>query len=233
MNYHKLVLNWIVGLLKHGYTKFVVFCLDSTLYDLLATTGHSTRIVLVPASWHEKANETIGNELYFEFAKLNVIYRLCLMGHTILNSDNDHVWLSSHIVAYVELHYTYTGAELIFATEQRPRELTFNMGFFYATPTSFVKRFFSQVINGFRGHQKMSFEFHQHVMRNISTVENRVDKRLGTLDPLLIASGEVYFRSKLNSRLAVAPLVVHANHVKGQVNKTRALKALDLWLINN
>jgi hypothetical protein len=57
------------------------------------------------------------------------------------------------------------------------------------------------------------------------------DARIDTLDLLLYVNGKVHFYEKLNKKMNITPLVVHANYVIGQKAKVNLLKAVGRWLL--
>ncbi len=57
----------------------------------------------------------------------------------------------------------------------------------------------------------------------------KYSKEFKALDKLLYANGMVFFQSKLNDKMAIQPLVVHANYASGFEAKKAMLVSRNMW----
>jgi hypothetical protein len=51
------------------------------------------------------------------------------------------------------------------------------------------------------------------------------------LDPILFASGRVYFQYKINKNWNLLPYTVHANYMVGEKEKVKSLNSSGFWLV--
>lgn len=90
-----LTLNWISHLEKLNLNKFVVFCFDTLIFDLLEKNGYETRIAMIPGEWLDfnvSTNYSSWDSLHYNHivqAKTHVWYHLAKMGHNIVYRYTD------------------------------------------------------------------------------------------------------------------------------------------------
>lgn len=103
-----------------------------------------------------------------------------------------------------------------------------NTGFFVARPTDLIKEVFSRTIQhiGRWGVDQLAFNYE---IRTIMQV--KYSKPFKGLDKLLYANGDVYFRKRLNEKLGIKPLIVHANYVEGSKKKMELLQRGNMWYL--
>jgi hypothetical protein len=231
--FKEFLLNWILHMEKHKYTKFVVFSFDQALVDYLVEKGYRNSVILVPNKWLVYNLTTnfsnYGQEAYIQMvkSKTSVWDRLLVRNHSFLYSDPDVVWLSEHIIDHIKFQYEHSFAEILFSQDLMKRTPFCNTGFFLATPTPFVKALFTTMLN----HQRIRNEPQQPILGRILSATRFNDSRIDTLDILLYANGHVHFEKNLNQKMAIRPLTVHANYVVGRDAKIKKLKSLGYWLL--
>jgi hypothetical protein len=234
--FREFILNWILSLKKYGYNKFVIFSFDQPLVDHLTEKGYQDNVILVPSYWLDYNLTTSfsgwGDNAYklLTKSKTNIWYNLLLRNYSFLYSDPDVVWLSSHILDHIKFQYENSFAEVLFAQDLDNREIYCNTGFFYATPTQFVKSLFTNFIEQQRL-PKHNATIDQHVFQGITRINKFNDTRIDTLDFLLFANGNVHFSNNLNRKMSIPPLVVHANYLNGEKEKMSKLKSRGYWLL--
>jgi len=108
MGHANFTLNWIASLLLHGYKKFVIFCLDFQLYELLIQKGFDNNVVIAPSGWTKLEippfEHEWGEENYYKLteAKIRIQRELLYRNFWIVLSDVDLVFLSSHVVDHLD-----------------------------------------------------------------------------------------------------------------------------------
>lgn len=233
--FKELTLNWIKSLEKNNYHKFVVFSFDEELYDYLKQKGYSDRTTIVPSDWLEfeltKLPTNFGNKDYNKItqSKVHVHYNLLLNNITFLMSDVDIVWLSSHIVEYIEYNLRHSYAHMAFSQDTPLGAIQYNTGLFYAQTTKFTLNLFLNWINEQRVDVSKSID--QFVLDSLLAKNSHSDSRIYPLDKLLFSSGEAYFHQKANDKFGIKPLTVHANYIVSMKNKIEYLKKSNLWYL--
>jgi hypothetical protein len=104
----EMVLNWIESLHRTGIQRFIVFCLDSKVHELLTAKGFAKNAVRIPQSWSEDFSAEFaefgkGDYNGVMFTKIQVV--LNLLSHynvSVVYSDVDIVFLSSHILGHLQ-----------------------------------------------------------------------------------------------------------------------------------
>lgn len=104
----QLTLNFIASLRKHNYSKFLIFCLDQLSYTTLAEYDVLDHIVILPSSWTPL--KTVDGYRHYgkvEYnaitnVKLYVVSKLLDMDYTVLLTDVDIVFLSPHVIDYIQ-----------------------------------------------------------------------------------------------------------------------------------
>jgi hypothetical protein len=233
--YRELVQNWILSLKRNGFNKFVVFCFDQELLDYLKDLGHEKNAVLVPQEWLDynliSTNTHFQEPDYINLvkSKTNVWVHLIYLNQSFVHSDPDVVWLSNATLEYLEFQYYRSCADILFSQDLGKRVIVYNTGFFYVRATQFVKNFLFQVAY----QQKRSpFNTDQAAVNSVLIEMKFNDSRVDSLDLLLYANGVVHFSKRLNEKMNITPLIVHANHVFKCEQKIDALKSANLWFIN-
>jgi hypothetical protein len=231
------VLNWIISLNQNNYMRFVVFSFDTFLIKFLARHGFENHAVLVPREWldydvvSDDHTTRLDNTDYKQIvkSKTNIVYHLLARNHTVLFSDPDTVFLSEHVLNHVTYQHEHTFAEVLFSQEPIHRRIELNTGFLFAAPTHFSIRFFDALVRAQRL-DSQEYLTQQGVLRKLLGEE--MDPRIGKLDLVLYASGPLHFYDKLNDKLNITPLVVHANNLKNSAIKVNKLKSRNYWLVN-
>ena len=118
---------------------------------------------------------------------------------------------------------------MLFAQDQEDGNFYYNTGFFYLKSTQFTIDLLRQTIENQRKDPNNAID--QIVLHNILKKNKFNDSRLVGLDPILFASGKVYFHSSLNKHWDLAPYTVHANYMIGLQTKIDAFKSHKMWLL--
>jgi hypothetical protein len=142
--YRETTMNWIASLVMNGYSKFVVFCYDRDMAVYLAQQKwlgeYTVDFTEVADWWHKSYNldKLVKSRVYFwcEMLRADV---------TFLFNDLDLVFLSRHVLEHLQFIYENSRADILFQQDQHVRAAAYNTGFFYATPTPFVKRLFNDL----------------------------------------------------------------------------------------
>jgi hypothetical protein len=212
------------------------------------TTGDTTKSRL-----SGKSNVDLVN------SKASIWYHLISLGLNFIYSDPDMVWLNKNTHTHLEYKYRYSFADIIFAQNPTSRRaLLYSTGFFYARATPFVKDFFRRVVDKqLKNNEKSDFSdiaarsiqfiksffsvhaelreetdnFDQSAVNSILSETNFNDSRADKLDPLLYASGEVFFTKQLNRKFGIDPFIVHVNHLSSNEDKVEALKSANFWFL--
>jgi hypothetical protein len=231
--YREFLLNWLMHMRKQKYSKFVVFSFDQALVEFLAREGYVENVILVPSKWlvyKLTANfSKWGEETYKHIvkSKTSVCYHLLVRNHSFVFSDPDVVWLSEHVIEHIKFQHDHSFAEILFSQETLKGMIICNTGFFYATATPFVIALFSEML--YLQHYNDTAQ--QPIWHSILKATRFNDTRVGKLDLLLYANGLIYFNHKLNQKIQIRPLIVHATYVIGSAAKINLLKSEDYWLL--
>lgn len=233
--YHELTENWIISLERLNFNKFVIFCFDYELFDYLVNKGYQNNVVMVPPTWLDynvsAGYHSYGSKDYSHIvqSKVPIWLELLKLKFNIFFSDPDIVWLNANILKHVEFIYQYSKAELIMSQDQKIRQLNFNTGLFYARSTEFTMELFRKVIENQRKNPDQAME--QYILSDMLESINYNETRILGLDPILFASGMVYFWERINQKFNVKPYSVHANYYIGRISKKRALRSEGLWFV--
>ena len=142
--YLNLTLNWIESMQKINFNRFVLFCLDFWLYDILVEKGYKNNLAMVPAKWIDfKINPSL---VTFIQAKVQILHQLLKLNFNLMFSDVDVVWLNKNILLHIGYIFKYTSAEIIIAQDQQPNDFFYNMGLFYIKSSIFSKELFLKLI---------------------------------------------------------------------------------------
>jgi hypothetical protein len=234
--FKEFIHNWILNLKKFNYDKFVVFSYDQALVDYLSEKGFPDNVILVPSKWLDhklSANfSSWGQDSYklLVKSKTNIWNSLLLRNYTFLFSDPDVAWISKHILDHIKFQYEHSFSEVLFSQDLMDRTPYCNTGFFYATPTPFVKALFGEMLKLQRS-KEHNDSVEQYILRDMLYVTKFNDTRLDTLDLMLYANGMIYFNDKLSQKLNIKPLVVHANYMVGRDSKIDSLKSKGFWYL--
>ena len=114
-----------------------------------------------------------------------------------------------------------------FAGSLKIFSLYFNTGFFSLRSTDITIDLLLKVIQNQRKNPNVALE--QIVLNDILKVNKFNDSRLMGLDPILFASGRVYFQFNINKNWNLLPYTVHANYMVGENEKS--LNSSGLWLV--
>uniref|UniRef100_A0A914CK60 Nucleotide-diphospho-sugar transferase domain-containing protein n=1 Tax=Acrobeloides nanus TaxID=290746 RepID=A0A914CK60_9BILA len=223
----EFVLNLIASLTLHGYKKFLIICLDIELYENLIKYGFVNHIVLVPPSWipyTPTSKATSWQTKDYQFltqTKTHIVYRLLVHGFTILLTDVDLVWLSPHILKYID--FVAPKRDFIYAVDD---QVDVNTGFYVVRPTSGGKKIFEAIIE----RQRTDHDNDQFVANRVFRAKKDLLNNSCPLDKLLFTNGEVYHRNKLNQDLNIPALVFHANYLIGFEQKKKVLMDEDSFI---
>lgn len=226
-----LALNWIASMHRNGYFKFLLFCLDEKLYKTLAELSLSQNLVLVPSKWLQHAVNT--TELLWATpsyniltqAKVRIVHKLLQKNYTVFSTDIDVIWLSPHILSYID--YTFGRREIAYMIDSMDEV---NGGFFIAMPTVKVCEFFQEVIRRFNTETALA---DQYVMNVVLDEWNlKYSSYVYHLCKFLFPNGLVYYHHKMNKKLNIIPMVVHANFFVGLGSKINAIKSSGMWYIS-
>lgn len=122
-----------------------------------------------------------------------------MRNYSFVFSDPDIFWLSEHVLDHIKFQCENSVAEVFFAQDLMDRFCYLNTGFFYVTPTPFVKSLFQEILMRQRlPEQKDTYE--QYILRDIVNATKLNDSRLDTLDLLLYANGDVHFGAIMNKK---------------------------------
>ena len=235
--YSELTENWIISLQKLNFKKFVVFCFDYELFDFLVKKGYQNNAVMVPSGWLDydvsSGNHNYGSKDYSHIvqSKVPVWLELLKLEYNIFFSDPDIVLLNSNILSHIEFIYANSKAELIMSQDQQIRKLNYNTGLFYARSTAFTIDLFKKVIENQRKDPDNAME--QYILSDILESINYKDTKIFGLDPMLFASGMVYFWERINQKFNLQPYSVHANYFFGKESKKRAFRSEGLWFVQD
>jgi hypothetical protein len=150
--FREFILNWILSLKKCHLNKFVVFSYDQSLVDYLTEKGYRDNVILVSSKWLNYNLTTNfsawGQDAYKLIAesKTVILNNLLMRNYSVITCDTDVVWLNKHILSHIRFQYEHSFAELLLTPDAQPRKPFHNTGFFYATPTHFVKTLFETIL---------------------------------------------------------------------------------------
>ena len=190
---------------------------------------------MVPSEWFDyKISSSYSNWLSKDYnqivqSKTNIWYHLAKLGHNFIFSDPDVVWLNKNILQHLVFLFEHSYAHALFSQDQEKRNLYFNTGFFSLRSTDFTIDLLLQVIQIQRKKPKNAIE--QVVFNDILKLNKFSDSRLMGLDPILFASGRVYFQYKINKNWNLLPYTVHANYMVGEKEKVKSLNSSGFWLV--
>ncbi len=151
-----MTLNWIASLRKNKYTKFVILSFDEKLVEFLSSLGFSSNVILVPFKWVDfnvslDAQDFMQGQFKLMMQSRVVIWHeLLKLNKTFLACDTDLVFLSEHLYEHVKYAYDHSPADIIFSQDLPIRGVDYNTGFFFATPTDFVKSIMNRTLNEIR-----------------------------------------------------------------------------------
>ena len=230
--HREFTLNWIASLKRNNYHKFIVFCLDSMLYEAIAERSLSANAVVVPRKWLHGpifTEEVLwGTERHRLLTHIKVIVaqKLLEWGHTVVFSDVDLVWLNPNIIAHIE--YVSENADVAHMLDFVD---DMNSGFYLAKPTPFAKSLFQEAIEilkqfGGNAHDQGAFNGAMQ-----SGMNRKYSKHFYRLDKLMYPNGEVNFLLGLNKKMDIRPMIVHANYVVGAKKKKEILESQGMWYI--
>ncbi|CAG0884706.1 unnamed protein product [Darwinula stevensoni] len=139
-------------------------------------------------------------------------------GHSVLLSDVDVVWLSPGILAHVD--YTLGNADLACMVDGKEM----NGGFYAAKPSPIVMELFQKVADALKADANL---IDQYAFANVinRAMKIRYSKQLHFLDKLLYSNGNVYFQERLNEKMGIQPMIVHANFFVGAKKKREMLQS--------
>jgi hypothetical protein len=240
--YKNITLNWIGSLVRQNYTRFVVFSFDEQLATFLAERGFGSSVAIVPPGWLGTYKDRSKGEIADWRHNLNVLRNMVrvrasfwkVLLHydvTFLFSDLDLVLLSPHLIEYVQFVFKNTVSEILFT--QDPLNLRtryfYNTGFFYASPTPFVKKLFAELVD-YLGQKP---EIDQIGLQNMIDVRYRNDKRIGVFDHLLFPNAYIYSKHRLNEKWAIQPLMYHTNYFLNIKEKLDSFRHEGYWFLDN
>jgi hypothetical protein len=116
------VLNWLASLHRHNYDKYVIACMDSLIYALLAKHNYTHHIFLVPVNWHHRklliTQTTWSTKEYGSMtaSKIFIAYKFLEHDYSILFSDADVVFLNANVVRYI--NYMLMGRHFAYMDDQ-------------------------------------------------------------------------------------------------------------------
>ncbi len=239
--YRNMTLNWIASLIRNKYLKFLIFSYDQELAVYLAARGFQDRVVILPNEWNGnfsvKSSDTIADWLtntndLRSMVKARLYFWLKLLDQnvTFLFSDIDLVFLSGHVLEHLVYTHQNSLADVLFTQDQFGRaHIAYNTGFFYATPTQFVKDLFGQV----KEYMLATNDTDQIALQRLVAKSFLYDKRIEVLDHFLYATGNVYCLKGLSAKLNITPLMYHANYYSTSKEKLDSLQKERFWFIKD
>jgi hypothetical protein len=237
-----ITLNWILSLKRNNYTGFVVLSFDERLAVFLAERGLENHVAIVPSGWSGIYSVNFLGEIADWRRNANFLMNMVKARATIwrkladnnisfLFCDLDLVFLSPHLLNYVQFTFQNTISEILFSQDQfnyRAR-IFYNTGFFFAVPTPFVKNLFVELNNYIVKHNLND----QPSLQRLVEASYRNDKRIGVLDHLLFPTGYVYYMIKLNEKWKITPLMYHANYFMTVKEKLNSFRSEGFWYIDD
>ncbi|RUS15905.1 nucleotide-diphospho-sugar transferase-domain-containing protein [Endogone sp. FLAS-F59071] len=235
-------LNWAESLRLTGYKRFLIFCIDESLFDTLSERGLGDRAVRIPQEWFH-VNVSAGFESYRQpeykaitHAKSLVVERLLHTNITVLFSDVDIVILKPRMLDYFRARlHSRPGTDMLFSVEiERSNTNVINSGFYLMRPTNTSRWVIKETV-AIQDHSPTITQ--QKAMnaaiRKVTPVGSVATSRhVALLDVFLFPNGYVYFYEQHQSlkALGVDPFIVHANFVIGD-GKKEVLKQAGLWYL--
>jgi hypothetical protein len=233
-----MTLNWFVSLKKNNCTKFIIFCFDLKLVDFLTARGYGNNSIRIPLEW-ANFNVSLDPQDFrkgqFDLmmkSRVEIWYQLLMMNKTFLSSDTDLVFLSKHVYDHIKYAYRFSLVEAIFSQDISKRRVHFNTGFFYVTPTNFVKTIFSEVLMEMERIPNGQSSTDQITLNRIILKKWLYDKRIGVSDNSLYAMGLYYFHQKQDLSMNIQLLTAHANYIISNKLKRKKLKERGLWYLD-
>ncbi len=236
--FRETTMNWIASLVIQGYSKFVVFCYDRDLAVYLSQRGFANNVAIVPKKWLGEYTVDFTEVADWWHKSYNLdkivksrVYFWCELlkgGVTFLFNDLDLVYLSRHVLEHVQLVHENSRADILFQQDQNGRMAAYNTGFFYATPTKFVRKLFDELRNEI-GQYTDQTGLQKLIERKD---EYRESSRIQLLDHLLFSNGNMYYIKRMNEKLDTKALIYHINYLATIDQKKRALEEMDCWYMD-
>lgn len=236
----EFVLNLIISLKLNKFEKFLIICLDVKLYEKLIEYGLIEHATLVPSSWIP--NPVSSTETKWSTKEYNqvthtktfIVYKLLQKGYNVVFTDVDIVWLSPHIVQYLD--FIAPDKDLVYSLDI----IDMNTGFYLARPTTRLKRILWKIIQAEKATEQEKPNKFGQINKNDQDVTNQVInhyysywkmKHAYGLDKLLFPNGMFYYLKGLNRQFEIQPMIFHANYMIGLERKKRALKEENMWYL--
>jgi hypothetical protein len=238
--YREITLNWIASLIKNDYYRFVIFSFDAELAVFLAERGFKRNAVILPKKWLgeydvnflQKISDWKTNTAdLVNMVKARAKFWSQLLQHdiTFLFCDLDLVFLSSHLLEHIQFMHANSQTEILLTQDQFGRKhIAYNTGFFYATPTPFVKKLFVELTD----YIVKTGDTDQIGLQKLIAKSYKHDKRIDVLDHFLYPTGYVFSMNRLNEKLNVKPLMYHTNYYLTIGEKLDSLKKEGFWYVD-
>ncbi|KAH9256072.1 hypothetical protein BASA81_005848 [Batrachochytrium salamandrivorans] len=239
---HKeFTLNWITSLKRNGFHKFLVICFDLNLYTLLVEYGLHEQAVLAPSGWFRAEGIASAEVLWMSkeynaltLAKLQIQRQLLEHNFPFVFSDVDLVFASPHTVSNIRQQFgsectgKNTSSCLTDFAYMVDQDTDINTGFFAVMPTPQIKLAFDNTIKDIRrwGVDQIAFNYQVRTVMKI-----KYSRHFKPLDKVLFVNGWGLTQDQINAKLAITPLVVHANYVEGKEAKIRMLTSHGYWYL--
>ncbi len=233
-----ITLNWIISLKRNNYIKFIVFCFDNQLKEFLSARGYANNTLMVPSEWvsfqvsPDPQDFRKGQFDLMMQSRVVIWYQLLMLEKIFLACDTDVVILSKHMYDHIRHFYLHSVAEVIFSQDTHPRNLHYNTGFFYATPTDFVKTIMRETILEIEKYPHGATSTDQLTLNRVVSERWRNDNRIGALDNYLYSGGNLFFFARLDQRINIRPFVAHANYILTSSWKIVRLKERRVWYLD-
>ncbi|KAI9491635.1 nucleotide-diphospho-sugar transferase-domain-containing protein [Zychaea mexicana] len=230
-------LNWIESLKRtHLEDKFLVFAIDTGLYDILVDHGYADHVVQIPEDWfHQKLSKDFAKWLDKSYtpithAKSLVVERLLYADITVWFSDVDIVFTSPSIYSYLVMKLTSRKSITEFLTTQETEQKIINSGFYIMRPTDTNKRILSDSIIIQDNEPKVT---QQRAMNRVIDEMNLSYQTspIALLDLAMFPHGRMYFERKIPTKYGMEPMIVHANYRVGE-EKKKSLQGAGLWYLD-
>jgi hypothetical protein len=210
------ILNWIESLKRSEISKYLVFAIDQDLVDAMTEKDLGDHVVLIPDDWRhvhisgDFAKWKTNDYAPITHAKSLIVERLLYLDVTVWFSDVDIVFTSPHIYNHLMWNMkNRKDVHMLFS--QETRQTTINSGFYIMRSTSVTKRVMGLTIDL---QDRVPSLTQQGVMNHVLGSMNQ-DYRTSPmllLDFMLFPNGNIYFGSKLPTKLGYEPMMVHANY---------------------
>lgn len=230
-------LNWIASLKRTKVSKYLVFCIDSGLHTILNEAGESAHAVEVPASWYHRAIPSSSFESYksvsyfgVTHAKSLVVQRLLHADVQILFSDVDLVFLSPHLMGFINgMYKTREETHMLFSQEGFDHT-TINSGFYFMRPTNITRRVLMDTI--FIQDSEPNTTQQQAMNRALEKLDlNMKTSPVVHLDLFFFPHGLAFFKNNIPRRWGAEAFMAHANYYVGE-DKMKVLKREGLWYLD-